>query len=238
MSLFSVLVFLFCCVAVFDLLLTWISLCRSSIFSTLAMVCYHGQDYGQAVEYQQKALAISERVLGEDHPETAQYHVGSASQCFLAVFTCSMLCLFSRLWLCCYTELVSRRSRCDTSSVLCSCLNLSRVPIIPTPPPHMYDPVIFNSFQANYALRLLLSQVNCAMILQDTGRIALAVPHLQEALKRNKLVLGAEHSQTAVTHHCLAVAFGLMGAYKQVRYGLTFGMECRCVILRMYACEE
>jgi len=39
------------------------------------MVCYHGQDFGQAVEYQQKALAIAERVLGEDHPETAQYHV-------------------------------------------------------------------------------------------------------------------------------------------------------------------
>jgi len=59
-------------------------------------------------------------------------------------------------------------------------------------------------------------QINCAMIYQDTGRIALAVPHLQEALRRNKLVLGADHTQTAVTHHCLAVAFGLMGAYKQV----------------------
>jgi len=46
----------------------------ATCYRSLAMVCYHAQDYPQAVEYQQRAVVIMERVLGKDHHEVAHGH--------------------------------------------------------------------------------------------------------------------------------------------------------------------
>ncbi len=47
----------------------------AACYGALAMVCYHAMDYAQAVEHQQRAVVISERVLGLDHYDTAHAHV-------------------------------------------------------------------------------------------------------------------------------------------------------------------
>lgn len=39
------------------------------------MVLFHAKDNDQALDHQQKAIFISERILGLDHNETAQYYV-------------------------------------------------------------------------------------------------------------------------------------------------------------------
>lgn len=39
------------------------------------MVLYHAKDIAQALDHQQKATVINERVLGLDHHDTAQGYV-------------------------------------------------------------------------------------------------------------------------------------------------------------------
>lgn len=46
----------------------------AACYSGLALVCYHAADYEQAVEHQQRAVVICERVLGLDNSETAHAH--------------------------------------------------------------------------------------------------------------------------------------------------------------------
>mmetsp|Transcript_5797 Transcript_5797/g.11493 ORF Transcript_5797/g.11493 Transcript_5797/m.11493 type:complete len:566 (-) Transcript_5797:205-1902(-) len=43
-------------------------------YTLLALVCYRAQDIPQAVEMQQKALLVYERILGIDHPDTVHAH--------------------------------------------------------------------------------------------------------------------------------------------------------------------
>ena len=50
----------------------------ATLFNNMAGV-YHAQgDYEKALEYYGKALAISERVLGTDHPDTATTYNNTA----------------------------------------------------------------------------------------------------------------------------------------------------------------
>jgi hypothetical protein len=49
------------------------------IRSNLAMVLYYAKDYVQALDHQQKAVIINERVLGMDHHDTAHSYVSVRS---------------------------------------------------------------------------------------------------------------------------------------------------------------
>jgi protein TIF31 len=48
------------------------------VYATLALTCYHAGETGQAVDFQQRAIIIFERVLGLDSHETAHAHMHQA----------------------------------------------------------------------------------------------------------------------------------------------------------------
>lgn len=47
----------------------------ANVYATLALTCYHAQESLQAIDFQQRAVIIYERVLGLDSYETAHAHM-------------------------------------------------------------------------------------------------------------------------------------------------------------------
>ena len=47
-------------------------------YNNMAVVYYEQGDYKKALEYNEKALEINERVLGRDHPDTAKSYYNMA----------------------------------------------------------------------------------------------------------------------------------------------------------------
>jgi protein TIF31 len=66
----------------------------ANCYSNLAMVLYNAKDMTQALEHQQKAVIIHERVLGLDHHDTAQSYVRATVVRLIYKFMQANLALF------------------------------------------------------------------------------------------------------------------------------------------------
>ncbi|KNA19580.1 hypothetical protein SOVF_059800 [Spinacia oleracea] len=59
----------------------------------------------------------------------------------------------------------------------------------------------------------VVTYINVAMMEEGMGNVNFALRYLHEALKCNKRLLEADHIQTAVSYHAIAIALSLMEAY-------------------------